>query len=124
MAVTILISDESDFAPLVFEDDDPAYWHLFPYFERAFNKTGEMVDLHGDAEFKGEQLQAFLLVLEDAKRDALVHDNEWMVTVGSRTSGPIQQSLARVAILRTVASLKSMLDRAYNDSLSVLCIGD
>ncbi len=84
MAVSISIEDYSETTPIVFEDDDPIYWFLFPYFEETCREVGQMVDLYGEAEFFAEELLAFFLVLEKTLADAQSLDLEMTVTVGYR----------------------------------------
>ncbi len=125
MAVSISIEDYSETMPIVFEDDDPIYWFLFPYFEETCREVGQMVDLYGDAEFFAEELLAFFLVLEKALADAKSGHLEMRVTVGYRHgNGQINKSVAKSSVMDCIESLKEMLNHAYNIDRKVVCLGD
>lgn len=126
MAVTITIKDAPSAASLYFEDDDPHYWFLYPYFEATCREVGQMVDLYGDAEFIAEQLLAFLLILEDAEQDAQSRGDQWRVTVAYRGESrePIEKPLLKSDALARIGTLKQMLNLAYNTDHRVVCLRD
>jgi hypothetical protein len=125
MAVSISIKDYSEAILIVFEDNDPIYWFLFPYFEETWREVGQMVDLYGDAEFFAEELLAFFLILEKAENDARSRDQELMVTVGYRHgNGQINKPITKSAVIDRIESLKEMVNHAYNIDRKVVCFGD
>ncbi len=52
------------------DDDDTGgyYWFLHPLFHRLAEKTGQYIDLYGDAEFRGDDLQLFREILVEARQ--------------------------------------------------------
>ncbi len=126
MAVTIAIKDHPDTDRLFFEDDDPLYWFLYPYFEEAYGEVGQMVDLHGTAEFFAEELLAFFLVLENAERDVRSRGDQLAVTIGyhGEDRTPIDKLLMKSDALDRIGALKQMLNHAYNIDRRVVCLGD
>ncbi|MCA8987159.1 MAG: hypothetical protein KDA78_05940 [Planctomycetaceae bacterium] len=126
MAVTINIKDHPDTDHLFFEDDDPLYWFLYPYFEETYRKVGQMVDLYDNAEFFAEELLAFFLVLEKAEGDVRSRGDQWDVTLGyqgeDRTT--IVSLLMKSDALDRIGALKQMLNHAYNIDSRVVCLGD
>ena len=108
MAVTITIKDHPDTDHLFFEDDDPLYWFLYPYFEEAHREVGQMVDLHGNAEFFAEELFAFFLVLEKAEGDVRSRGDQWEVTIGyhGENRTPIDTLLMKSDALNRITALK------------------
>jgi hypothetical protein len=126
MAVIISIKDYPETKHLLFEDDDPLYWFLYPYFEETYREVGQMVDLYGHAEFFAEELLAFFLVLDNAEGDALSRDDQWNVTIGYRGEGrtPIEKPLTKTDALDRIEALKEMLNHAYNIDRRVVCLGD
>ena len=126
MAVTITIKDHSDTDHLFFEDDDPLYWFLYPYFEEAHREVGQMVDLYGNAEFFAEELLAFLLVLEKAEGDAQSRDDQSDVMIGyhGENRTPIDKLLMKSGAIDRIRALKEMLNHAYNIDRCVVCLGD
>ena len=126
MAVSISIKDYPETDHLLFEDDDPLYWFLYPYFEETYREVGQMVDLYGNAEFFDEELLAFFSVLENAQRDARSRDDQWNVTVGyhGEDRTPIHRLLRKSDALDRIEALKEMLNHAYNIDRRVVCLGD
>jgi hypothetical protein len=126
MAVSISIQDHPDSDHILFEDDDPLYWFLYPYFEETHRDVGQMVDLYDNAEFCAEELLAFFLVLEAAERDVQRRADQWHVTVGYR--GPerisIEKLLTKTDALDRIGALKQVLNDAYHAGRRVICLGD
>ena len=126
MAVTISIEDNSDAGSLHFEDDDPLYWHLYPYFETAHRHLGQMVDLYGNAEFREQELLALCSILEDAELDAGFLGDQWEVTVGFRGENriPINKTITKSDTVKRIGYLKQLLKHAKNIEQPVICCGD
>ena len=126
MAVSISIKDHPDTNQVLFEDDDPLYWFLYPYFEEIYREVGQMVDLYDNAEFFAEQLLAFFLVLENAERDVRSRADQWHVVVGYRGDErtPIHKPLTKSDALDRIEALKQMLNQAYDIDRRVVCLGD
>jgi len=126
MGVTISIKDHADTDHLLFEDDDPLYWFLYPYFEEVYSEVGQMVDLYGNAEFFAEELLAFFLVLENAEGDVRSRGDQWHVTIGyhGEDRTPINKLLTKSDALDRIEALKQMLNHAYNIDRRVVCLGD
>jgi len=124
MAVNISIKDYPKTDPIVFEDDDPIYWFLYPYFEETAREVGQMVDLYGDAEFYAEVLLAFFLILEKAEKDTRLRSQAWMVTIGYEGEHPIRKIVRKTDVLESIQTLKQLLNDAYNMNREVVCSGD
>lgn len=126
MAVTISIKDYAGTDHLLFEDDDPLYWFLYPYFEEVYSEVGQMVDLYGKAEFFAEELLAVYLTLENAEANAKSRGDQWQVTIGygGEDRTPIDKLLTKSDALERIKILKNMLNHAYNLERQVVCLGD
>lgn len=124
MAVNISIKDEPQCRFIDFHDDDPIYWFLYPYFEQARREVGQMVDLYGDAEFVAEHLLRLFLILEKAEAEARSRVESWPVTIGYRDNKPLERTVLKSDVLNCIATLKFMLNDAYDRGLPVICYGD
>src|SRR2546423_1484346 len=61
------------------------YWFLYPLLEQLAEKTGQMIDLYGDAEFHGDALRLFRQTLLEARRCVADQPAQWSVYVGTET---------------------------------------
>jgi hypothetical protein len=118
-----------------FDDDENGgyYWFLYPLFEQLAEKTGQMIDLYGDAEFRGDALQSLRQTLHEACR--LVGDQpaQWSVFVGTQTmpNAPkpppprdIFKDVERSKLLALLDLMLTIVDRASSSGMAVVCFGD
>ena len=126
MAVTISIEGQFDAQHVLFEDDDPLYWFLYPYFEETYHNVGQMVDLYDNAQFFAEELLALFLVLENAECDIRSGNDKWDVTLGynGKDRTPITKHLHKSDALARIQAFKEMLNHAYNVDRRVVCFSD
>jgi hypothetical protein len=73
-------------------EDGALYWFLHPLFVTLATRTGQYVDLYGDASFSGEQLSALEEMLTVAKELAEAQPESWEVHVGTQVA-PVQKEL-------------------------------
>ena len=57
-----------DLAPRLALEDDGYYWFLYPLFEKLAERTRQMIDLYGDAEFQGPSLDALRETVAEGRR--------------------------------------------------------
>src|SRR5690242_164161 len=69
------------------DDDDTGgyYWFLHPLFCSLAEKTGQYIDLYGDAEFRGDDLQSLRQTLVEARQLVETQPERWSVHVGTRS---------------------------------------
>ena len=62
---------------------DGYYWHLYPYFESAkLPSEYELIDLYGDNEISGYELDRLEGRLREAKLDMQWRAETWLLTIG------------------------------------------
>src|SRR3954463_10805510 len=68
-----------------YDDDNTGgyYWFLHPLFERLAEKTGQYIDLYGDAEFRGDDLSSLRQTLLEAQRLVAAQPERWPVCRGT-----------------------------------------
>jgi hypothetical protein len=132
MALDIGVGDGSSLVPAQGEpslwlEDDAPYWFLHPLFERLAARTGQYIDLYGDASFAGEPLAALKEMLTEARRLAESQPDSWEVHVGTQVS-PVHQELYkrldRAVLLNLLAAWERVVARAEQLGRPVVCFGD
>src|SRR5262245_35274436 len=116
-------------------DDDTGgyYWFLHPFFSRLAEKTGQYIDLYGDAEFRGEDLELLRQTLLEARQLVATQPEQWSVHVGRSTmpnaTPPVQpwevfKEVERSKFLGMLDTLLALVDRASSTGVPVVCVGD
>jgi hypothetical protein len=107
-------------------DDDGYYWYLYPLFEELHSQTGEMIDLYGDALFKGETLLSLQRIVQKALEIVRKQPPEWEVLIG--WYGVSQEQIFSKVSKETFVSLperfEHLIDRAIQENEFVVCLGD
>jgi hypothetical protein len=115
------------------EEDGGYYWYLYPVFTEIVEKTGQMIDLYGDAEFRGEHLQELRRALEEARWDAEKQPDQWTVYVGTacmpNATPPmppfeVYKDVERTKLIQLLDSLLALIDRATQNDRTLILIGD
>ncbi|MCB9895965.1 MAG: hypothetical protein H6839_16145 [Planctomycetes bacterium] len=111
-----------------FEDEDPRYWFLYPFFESIYDRTQQMVDLYGHAAFKGRSREVLREMLEQARAIALSQPERWFICTGRRSNGPspgpVFQHIVRKDLLEFIGQLLSIVALAIESGSDVLFEGD
>ena len=135
MGADLFIADEQgtridDSGPSITFDDDGYYWFLYPYFETAnLNRRFELVDLYGNSEIDGYQLERLRDELLEARLDVEKRADTWKVLVGwtgttkSRTT-EIWRSVYRTEFLDRIDHLLRLVDAARVGGRKLVVVGD
>ncbi|MCI0377739.1 MAG: hypothetical protein L0215_09045 [Gemmataceae bacterium] len=111
-----------------FLDDEGYYWFLHPLFWELAEKTGQYIDLYGDAAFSGESLRELERVLVQARAQVLAQPESWKVKIGTLLD-PVhkKQLYARVTreeFLKLLREWRRVIRRARARGRRVVCFGD
>ncbi len=118
-----------------YPDDDTGgyYWFLHPLFARLAEKTGQYIDLYGDAEFRGDDLELLRQTLLEARQLVATHPEQWSVYVGTSSmpnaTPPVPpwkvfKKVERSKFLSLLDALLAIVDRASSTGVPVVCVGD
>jgi hypothetical protein len=122
--------------PVVSFDDDENggyHWFLHPFFHRLAEKTGQYIDLYGDAEFCGADLQSLRDTLLDARQRVAAQPERWSVYVGTATmpNAPVPppprevlKEVERSEMLALIDRFLAVVERSKITGLPVVCFGD
>jgi len=112
-------------------DDNGYYWWLYRYFEAANlpPRNGELIDLYGDSEISGYQLERLRRELSEARFDAAHRPEEWEVVIGwdGEQICAATESVSvvrRSEMLEIIDELLSLTTSALEHNLPVTCKGD
>ena len=116
-------------------EDSAIYWYLYQYFEKANRhpKKGPLIDLYGNSEIGGYQLERLINMLHEAEKDILARPSEWSVMTGWRVvmdkketerGEMLRKMLSRDKALQTVRSILNLALYAQNRGLSLRSFGD
>jgi len=126
----------SDAEPTVlFDDDDNGgyYWFLHPFFRRLAETTGQYIDLYGDAEFRGADLQSLRDTLLKARQRVATQPERWSISVGIQTmpNAPVPppprevfKEVERSELLALIDRFLTVVERSKVTGLPVVCFGD
>jgi hypothetical protein len=91
--------------------DDGYYWWLYWYFEAANlpPRKAELIDLYGDSEISGYQLERLWRELVEARFDASQRQDEWLVVTGWNGEQASAEN-ERVSVVRKSEMLKIIDD--------------
>jgi hypothetical protein len=116
------------------EDDTGGYyWFLHPLFSRLAEQTGQYIDLYGDAEFRGENLQLLRDTLLEARQRVAIQPERWSVFLGMSSmpnatppapSWEVFKEVERAKFLGMLETLLAIVDRASSTGVPVVCFGD
>jgi len=136
MAAEIYVAQSSnDYPPRnppdrsVWMEDDGYYWHLYRFFEGAnLDRRRELIDLYGDAEFSGYQLDRLEDELQVALKDAHQKPAKWSVLTGwsdhPSRENEIWREVDREKMLDLITQLLWLVSFAKDSSLQIICTGD
>lgn len=68
-------------------EDDGYFWFLWPFFEQLARKTGQRIDLYGDAVFGGALLDDLKQTLTAVRQSLEGRPQTWEVSVGFQMPG-------------------------------------
>jgi hypothetical protein len=111
-------------------DDDGYYWHLYPYFESAkLPSGGELIDLYGDNEVSGYQLDRLRSSMETARNDLCWRGDSWEVVTGwsgddLSPETEIKQRVDKYRLLELIDRLVSLIDYCVACELKLCIYGD
>lgn len=112
--------------PLPF-DSEGYYWFLHPLFVKLYEKTGEYIDLYGDASFEGASLEALRDTLEQGKQMVAAQPETWEVHHGTQTV-PVHKELyepvSRAKFQRFLEEFREIVAKANFVNGRVICFGD
>src|SRR3954447_16331769 len=104
-------------------DDDTGgyYWFLHPLFHRLAEKTGQYIDLYGNAEFRGDDLLLLRQTLVEARQWVEAQPERWSVHVGTASmpnaTPPVPpwevfKEVERSKFLDVLDTLRAIVDHA------------
>jgi hypothetical protein len=114
-------------------DNSGYYWFLYPLLEQLAEKTGQMIDLYGDAEFRGDELPVLRQTLVEARRQVADQPVRWSVHVGissmPNATPPVPpwevfKEVERSKFIKLLDTLIAIVDRAISAGVAVVCWGD
>jgi len=109
------------------------YWFLYPLLEQLATQTGQMIDLYGDAEFRGDDLPVLRQTLVEACRLVADQPVRWSVYVGTSSMPnatppvppwPVFKEVERSKFIKLLDTLIAIVDRAISAGVAVVCKGD
>jgi hypothetical protein len=107
--------------------DDGYYWFLYPFWVELRERTGQYVDLYGNASFSGAALDVFRAVLAKACKVVRDQPESWRVHTGTHI-GPVRtelyETVYRAELLRLLDTLSAIAARAAELGGAVECSGD
>jgi hypothetical protein len=111
--------------------DDGYYWWLYWYFEAASlpPREAELIDLYGDSEISGYQLERLRRELEEARFDATQRPDEWRVVIGWN-GAEVAAATERVSVvrktdmLRVIDDLLLLATTGLKHDVPIVCIAD
>lgn len=107
--------------------DDGYYWFLYPFWTELRERTGQYVDLYGNASFAGAALDALREVLAKVRKAVTDQPDSWRVRTGTHI-GPVRTELYgtvyREELVRLLETLSVIAARAAELGGSVECAGD
>jgi hypothetical protein len=116
---------------LVQFQDDGYFWFLYDAFKDVAERTGEQVDLYGDAAFQGEHLLEFQTVIRDWRGRIESSPDRWSVTTGhvldargQETGEILTTEVDKGKLLRLVDDLLSAANTAYRTRGRLAFVGD
>jgi hypothetical protein len=119
---------ESDWA--MHMDDDGYYWHLYPYFESAkLPCDHELIDLYGDNEIHGYELDRLRSKLVVARKDLSWRSDSWEVVTGwsddhLAPESEIRKKVDKQRLAETIDRLISLIDHCRDKGLKLCVFGD
>jgi len=114
----------ADYSAGVCFDDDGYYWSLYPFFERVWKQSGQMIDLYGNAVFQPEQLPDLLAILEEAATSAAQKPEEWDVLVGCRGEEKIYCKVSKSRLQQILGDFIVLVKLAMVEGKNVVGFGD
>jgi hypothetical protein len=114
----------------VYLQDDGYYWWLYWYFEAAnLTRQYELIDLYGDSELSGYQLERLRRELVEARLDASHRPDEWRVVTGWNgllvsADTEAVSIVHRTEMLKLIDQLLLLVAVGLEHDLPVICIGD
>ncbi|MEX2306735.1 MAG: hypothetical protein WD738_04045 [Pirellulales bacterium] len=109
---------------------DGYYWYLYPYFESAkLPSKHELIDLYGDNEISGYELDRLENRLQDAKMDMQWRAESWLVTIGwsgstiSRKTAE-QRMDHKETMLALIDRVLDVIAYAKSNELKLCVVGD
>ena len=129
MAVSLGISrigpkDDTDYSDGICFEDDGDYWFLYPFFERVYKQTDQMIDPYGDAVFEPAHLPDLLAVLEEAARLAQQQPAEWDLRLGWRGEEQVYCKVSKSKVLSMLTDFIALVKRAMKSGYNVVGYGD
>jgi hypothetical protein len=121
---------------LVWLDSDESsgyYCFLCPLLFQLAERTGQMIDLYEDAEFRGDDLPVLRQTLVEARRLVADQPVRWPVYVGTASmpnaTPPVPpwevfKEVERSKFIRLLDMLIAIVDRAISTGVAVVCRGD
>jgi len=109
-------------------EDDADYWYLQPMIKEIENRTGQLIDLYGEAKFGGDFLeQVEKIVLDHLDRLKQRREKQWEVHVGTQLH-PTRKDLFKTLIKKDLEEklhrFIAMLRQAKRTNEHVVCLGD
>jgi hypothetical protein len=129
MSLWITIAEPKSFTfipegPSLELEDDGYYWFMHPHFETLMAKTGQYVDLYGNAWFYGDNLIAMAETLIEIEHEAKQREEAFDVVTGESVEGRVLQRVDRERLLLLLEEWGKMAAYAQCMEKSVFCFGD
>jgi hypothetical protein len=124
--------DERPTSPELFVEfqSDGYYWHLYPYFESAkLPSKNELIDLYGDNEISGYELDRLESRLREAKLDMQWRAETWLVTIGWTGSNICRESedqrlVDKQTMLALIDRMLNVIAYTKENELKLCVVGD
>lgn len=108
-------------------NDDGYYWFLVPLFENLWKKTGQTIDLYGNATFSGEYLDDLKAVIIEAKQLLVSQPKIWEVSTGTQIS-PVRKEIfstvTKVGFEELLNKIEMAIEKAKSENSCVTFWGD
>ena len=111
-------------------DDNGYYWHLYPYFESAkLPCDHELIDLYGDNEISGYELDRLRARLIVAQQDLAWRSDAWDVVTGWNGGDitpetEIKRSVEKRNMLDTIERFLALIDYCKSNGFKLCVFGD
>ena len=109
---------------------DGYYFFLFGYFERAnLSRSHELLDLYGDSEIGGVQLDRLEEELIRAKADVTDKEDTWDELIGwsgieRKESQEVREKVERERMLILIKKLLALVSEARERQMKIIGLGD
>ncbi len=107
-----------------FDAEEGYYWYLWPFFERLWKSTKQMIDLYGDADFDSQNLDSLRGILIEAKDSLKDKPDILEVNYGTQDNKKVYYSISKRNLEEQIDLLINSADIAKNEGKHLIFRGD